>query len=1256
MPAVSKLALFAVLCCGLPVRGATVTIEKVMRTSGNSIFNRDAALTDTVPGRPEPFVFWSESDPLPPAVNESGEVVFRALSASRFSVNSGGEFGLYVKRPTLPLDVLVDTTLDGTGAPNFPVPGHPGFRFTQFDAPLLNNAGDVVFWASFRELVSPFTNASGFFSVPTTGGPIVNIVDTLDTVPGHPATSQFISFIFTFKRPSDFAASVNDFGDVVYWGQFCVAGPTCALADRQNGIFGTTVAGGAGIRLADSTRDICPTDIPFGLTCDGALDEGFWEIRPEIAINNAGIVAFHGAILRSPPTLCCRGTFSVPVTGGAPTTVAFRVQTAPKATPTAPASQYLDRFDDNDINEAGTYLFLPLLSAPGTVQRFGLFAGNVDGSLPHVNVVDTLVGNGLVVPGDITGAEFTTITMAPINEAGQLGFYAAIRNSGTPNNQGIYARDTSGGPITLVMDAQVTPPGQPAGAKITSFQGRSAAINDDGHMTFWGSGIRPADGGGIESLLGLYFYDACAEEVARIADSTTALSELGVAFGGFPGSSQFMLFQSGEARSGHYRSINNSSDVAFLAKFSNFGLGHYIAHITPASTGALNITCPPDATVECGDDTSAVATGQPSVCSQNPATVSSSDSSAPGCGATETITRTWTADDGVNPPVSCDQIITVVDTTPPDIVGVPNDETVPCENLPPPADPTVSDGCDPNPSLVLEETVTTGDCAGELMIVREWTATDACGNVSTRCQIVTVLEDASAPMLTVPGDVTVECGDSTDPSNTGEAGATADCRGDATVTYTDTTFPGSCGGEEIITRTWMAEDSCGNVASGDQFITVRDTTRPDLTLPDDTTVECNTDSSPAVTGFATADDACDGPAVPVTYSDVVEVGDCPQESVIRRTWSATDACDNTASDAQAVSVVDTTAPVLTVDTTPITVVDADCGGDEDAALPTATATDNCDPAPVVGGFPPGPFPAGDTTSVLFTATDACGNSSSESVAVTVLHGANIAIEANQHTVGSGTFPGSDKEPLVGIEVCAYDKSDGSCARDTCGGISHQYYECIAATCPAAGCCTTDVNGECTINLPPGDYVVISNDATKTVLPDPLGVSASDLLCGETKQKHLQQIVRVDGKKLPGKTRIETGSLLLIIEPEYVLWDQAEQPYPFVFESVGEWGVTVTVTPPEGFVADYEALTADVDNELESVQFVVTEVGSDLVPTQTEFHIVHNGERRVVRSNVDIRLTPSYARERGFDVQQLRSRGLIHEPQDGATPREMHRGK
>ncbi len=189
--------------------------------------------------------------------------------------------------------------------------------------------------------------------------------------------------------------------------------------------------------------------------------------------------------------------------------------------------------------------------------------------------------------------------------------------------------------------------------------------------------------------------------------------------------------------------------------------------------------------------------------------------------------------------------------------------------------------------------------------------------------------------------------------------------------------------------------------------------------------------------------------------------------------------------------------------------------------------------------------------------------------------------------------------------------------------------------------------ECTIEAPPGDYVVISHfdsDGDES-LDQHMGVSASDLACGALKKKHLQLLVDGSGNKKPGKTTRLSGSELLIIEPEYVLWDDTEQPYPFIFETIGDWDVTTSVAPPEGFVADNDSLSADVDNEIEAVQFMITEVGSDLVPTETRFEVDHNGVHHTVISHVKIMLTPAYAQSRGFNVALLRAQGLIMEHPD-----------
>jgi hypothetical protein len=267
--------------------------------------------------------------------------------------------------------------------------------------------------------------------------------------------------------------------------------------------------------------------------------------------------------------------------------------------------------------------------------------------------------------------------------------------------------------------------------------------------------------------------------------------------------------------------------------------------------------------------------------------------------------------------------------------------------------------------------------------------------------------------------------------------------------------------------------------------------------------------------------------------------------------------------------------------------------------------------------------------------------------------ATLLVQVDKHTVGSGNHPGSTKVGIADMEVCVFDKSEGSCARGF--GVSWQNYPDIFETCDPVACGTTDADGSVSIQLLAGDYIVIGKYDPDGFPPDDsgnelyIGVSASDFPCASdndpetiTMRKYLQVIEKADGKKVPAKYTRLTGSELLIIEPEYVLWDETEQLYPFVFDSAGDWGVTAGVAPPEGFVADHDALTEYVVSEVEAVQFVITEVGSDLVPTETTFQVTHKGQARTVRSKVGIRLTSDYAASRGFDVARLRAKGLIME--------------
>lgn len=141
----------------------------------------------------------------------------------------------------------------------------------------------------------------------------------------------------------------------------------------------------------------------------------------------------------------------------------------------------------------------------------------------------------------------------------------------------------------------------------------------------------------------------------------------------------------------------------------------------------------------------------------------------------------------------------------------------------------------------------------------------------------------------------------------------------------------------------------------------------------------------------------------------------------------------------------------------------------------------------------------------------------------------------------------------------------------------------------------------------------------------------DWLTDRTIEKNLMVMEKSTGKKMAGKTSRLKGSLLLITEPEFVVWDSDQEQYPVVFESVGEWDVETAVVPPEGFVSDQKTLDADVVNELEAVQFTITDVGSRWEETEVNFKIKHNKKTKKIKSKIGIKLSKKLAKEKGLGV-------------------------
>lgn len=892
-----------------------------------------------------------------PSINNAGDVVFRGVSSAPNDFNLNAAIGLYVKRSGWPLERLVDTTADpNTSVPTFPVPGRAaGTRFSDFDPPLINNRGDIVFRAAFVGTES----GQGFYATTTTGGPIVKIVDTFDAVPGYPTTLFNRGFFFSFTKPP-LAISLNNAGQVVFMGRFQRTGQS----SEDTGLYGTTVAGGTPVRLADTTRvvPVANGEVSGATITDLSQTE-------QAAINDNGIVLFEGT-LRYPSTVTRAGIFSVPVDASSP--ILVRAREFNTVVDTNGTNRTLvTLFGGHDLNNAGQFIFQHAFgSTAGSLNA--LIKGDLSGA-PLTVVVDG--AGGIAVPDRTTGTNFSNVFIAAVNEAGEMGFHAWDTSA---NGRGAYTTDLTRAPLEVLYQNGAVPPGLTAPAAFSTSESASAAINAEGNMAL----APPAYDGVSDSVFGLYFYEKCSQTTRRVVDRYT--SNLNPPFGlggtfdgptcpGAPCERAMTLYSGLDVRHGQYRSINDNDEIAFLTAFSTYDVGVYVAHVM--SGGPIDITCPDDATLECPADVSTAATGEATATGCGDIVITYNDVVAPGCGGTTVIERTWTADNGGGSPASCTQTITLIDTTPPTLT-CPGDLTVECD-----ADnnaaqfaawlsgSTATDLCG-TPTVTPSTTVLPPGCGS---VTVNWTADDGCGN-NTACSATFTVEDTTPPALTCPGDLTVECDVVDVPTAFADwlalATATDNC-GTPSVTPDVIVPPTYCDSQVV---TWTAVDACGNTTACTATFTVEDHTPPVLTCPADQTVQCdgagNIDELNAWLQSAQATDAC-GVILDGNFEIIASCNNAVLRNVV--TWLATDRCGNTSTCTATFDIVDTTPPVLTCpgDLT-VTCDPATNGAAFDAWLASATGSDNCGSPVITNDAGPAPTGCGSTT-VAWTATDNCGN-------------------------------------------------------------------------------------------------------------------------------------------------------------------------------------------------------------------------------------------------------------------------------------------
>ena len=257
--------------------------------------------------------------------------------------------------------------------------------------------------------------------------------------------------------------------------------------------------------------------------------------------------------------------------------------------------------------------------------------------------------------------------------------------------------------------------------------------------------------------------------------------------------------------------------------------------------------------------------------------------------------------------------------------------------------------------------------------------------------------DATAPELTAPASIAIE-GDATGGASALNTDIVAFLGGASSTDAVDPApviandAPPFFDLDVVTVVTFTATDASGNVATSSSSVTVEDTAAPSIFVPASITVEGDTTGGASalnadIAAFldgATAADAVD-PA-PVITNDAPPFFDLDVVTVV--TFTATDASGNFATSSSSVTVVDTTAPELTA---PASIaIEGDTTGGESALnadiaafLGGASSNDAVDPSPVITNDGPPFFDLDVVTVVIFTATDASGNSATSSSSVTV---------------------------------------------------------------------------------------------------------------------------------------------------------------------------------------------------------------------------------------------------------------------------------
>lgn len=290
---------------------------------------------------------------------------------------------------------------------------------------------------------------------------------------------------------------------------------------------------------------------------------------------------------------------------------------------------------------------------------------------------------------------------------------------------------------------------------------------------------------------------------------------------------------------------------------------------------------------------------------------------------------TTTATDSNDQSTSVTQTISVVDTTPPIFVNLPEDMNRTLEfqdDWTWDGDHILADEADlvyavdtfgDIINITYDDAVFDSDgneitmaeaLAGHVFTIqRTFYAQDKCGNVNSVIQLINVIDTIPPTPNIVAENITVECDSIPPPCVVYTIGENFDVEF-RTESVDDDLTDGL--DVDLIINYWWAVDQAGNVWNHTQYITIVDSTPPVFSHElVNTTHECLCEEhTPVISALDNCDDSVEiVESVTTDYPDPQN----PTDHIITTTFTATDASGNTAVEVVTQTVQDTTPPVLT---------------------------------------------------------------------------------------------------------------------------------------------------------------------------------------------------------------------------------------------------------------------------------------------------------------------------------------------------------